>query len=245
MPGAATLDLRVREKRFTTAGAPPRAVLRDVCFRAGPGEVIALLGRSGAGKSTLLRIALGLDPDFNGGVTLPHGRVGVVFQEPRLLPWLTVAENLRLVVTDGVPEPDIAALLASVGLAEAGSLRPGELSLGMARRAAVARALAVDPAVLVLDEPFVSLDRRLASALGALLVTRARRGGTLVLVAMHDAEHALAIADRVLVLHGRPAALAADLPVPDREDIAARERLRVALLARFPFLAAAEPDEGG
>ena len=140
-----------------------------------------------------------------------------------------------------MPAPDIPALLASLGLADAAALRPGELSLGMARRVSVARALAVDPAVLVLDEPFVSLDRQAASALGGLLMARARGRRTLVLVAMHDAEHALAIADRILVLHGRPAALAADIAVPDRNDAAALDVLRRDLLARFPFLAADAP----
>ena len=241
MPGAAMLDLRIRDKRF--AGARPRPVLRNVQFSAGPGEVLALLGRSGAGKSTLLRIALGLDRDFTGGVRLPAGRIGVVFQEPLLLPWLTVADNLRLVVTGGVPEPDIPALLAAVGLADAASRRPGELSLGMARRAAVARALAVDPAMLLLDEPFVSLDRQLASALSALLTSRARQLGTLVLVAMHDVEHALAIADRILVLDGQPATLAADVAVPARDNLAGVARLRADLLAQFAFLAADEADE--
>jgi NitT/TauT family transport system ATP-binding protein len=237
MPGD-VLDLCIREKRY---GARPPAVLRDVRLRAGPGEVLALLGRSGAGKSTLLRIALGLDRAFDGQVTQPAGRFGVVFQEPLLLPWLTVAENLRLVVTDGVPEPDIPALLAAVGLADAAALRPGQLSLGMARRVSVARALAVDPALLVLDEPFVSLDRRLAAALGGLLVSRAQQQRTLVLIAMHDVEHALAIADRILVLHGQPAVLAADLAVPDRGDTAALAALRRDLFARFAFLAAGEP----
>ena len=240
MPGAAMLELHIREKRF--AGARP--VLRDVHFRAGPGEVLALLGRSGAGKSTLLRVALGLDRTFDGRVTLPHGRIGVVFQEPRLLPWLTVAENLRLVVTGDVPEPDIPALLAAVGLAEAGAMRPAELSLGMARRVAVARALAVDPAMLVLDEPFVSLDRRLAADLGALLAARAQHLGTLVLLATHDVEHAIAIADRILVLHGQPAVLAADIAVPRRGDAAGIGRLRHTLTERFPFLAADEEAAG-
>jgi NitT/TauT family transport system ATP-binding protein len=169
--------------------------------------------------------------------------VGVVFQEPRLLPWLTVEQNLRLVVTDGVPEPDVPALLATVGLADAAALRPGELSLGMARRVAVARALAIDPAVLVLDEPFVSLDRQRAGVLGGLLRARARRHGTLVLVTMHDVDHAIEIADRILVLSGEPAELAADLVVPERDAPAAREALRQDLLTRFAFLTAdAEED---
>ena len=239
MPGAGVLDLRIREKRFDDA----RPVLRDVNFRAGAGEVIALLGQSGAGKTTLLRIALGLDAEFDGSVSLPQGRIGVVFQEPLLLPWLTVTDNLRLVVTDGVPEPDIPALLETVGLQNAASRRPAELSLGMARRASVARALAVDPAVLVLDEPFVSLDRQLASALGALLVARARRRGTLVLVAMHDLGHALAIADRILVLHGQPTSLAEDVAVPGATEARGVERADEDLRRRFAFLDDAEPAE--
>lgn len=240
------LDVWIREKRFATSGSPPRPVLRDVRFSAGPGQVIALLGRSGAGKSSLLRIALGLDHDFDGHVATSPGRRGVVFQEPLLLPWLTVAENLQFVVTGDVAAPDVAALLAAVGLGDAGSRRPDQLSLGMARRAAVARALAVDPAVLVLDEPFVSLDRRLAGELGVLLISRARRNGTLVIVAMHDLEHAVAIADRVLVLHGQPAFLAADISVPDRADGVAMTALREELRGRFAFLGACDDEtEGG
>ncbi len=171
MPGAApdALDLRVRAKSFVAPDGARRAVLGDIRLRARPGEVLALLGRSGSGKSTLLRIALGLDADFDGHVTLPHGRIGAVFQEPRLLPWLTVEANLRLVVSADMPPPDIAGLLADVGLPDAASLRPGALSLGMARRAALARALAVSPILLVLDEPFVSLDRRLAATLADIV----------------------------------------------------------------------------
>jgi NitT/TauT family transport system ATP-binding protein len=236
------LDVSVGAKSFTRTDGPPLVVLRDIRFCAARGSVVALLGRSGAGKSTLLRIALGLDRAFSGQVTRPEGRVGVVFQEPRLLPWLTAAENLRLVVTEGVPEPDIPVLLATVGIPEAGALRPAALSLGMARRVAVARALAVDPAMLVLDEPFVSLDRQLGTLLGTLLTARARRQRTLVLVAMHDLEHALAMADRILVLHGHPAMLAADVAVPGRDDPAAIARLRGALLERFGFLGTEESE---
>lgn len=202
--------------------------------------MLVLLGRSGAGKTTLLRIALGLDRDFLGRATLPRGRRGVVFQEPRLLPWLSVAENLRLVA----PAADVAALLAAVGLAGHASARPGALSLGMARRVALARALAVDPDMLVLDEPFVSLDPALAAALGRLLVARARQG-TLVLLAMHDLDHALAIADRILALHGQPAGLAADIALPERRDDASLAPLRRDLLHRFAFLATDEPGHDG
>ena len=222
------LDLHIAEKRH----APGQAVLRDIRLRAAPGQIAALLGRSGIGKTSLLRIVLGLDRDFDGHVTLSPGRVAAVFQEPRLLPWLTVLENLRLVLPPGTPAPDLEALLEELGVPGVGPQRPATLSLGMARRVAIARALAVPPALLVLDEPFASLDRQRAEALGQVL--RARAGqGALVLVAMHDAEHALALADRVLVLDGAPATLVDDVSLRDAQARAVtRERLR----GRYDFL---------
>jgi len=239
--GSTLLDLRVRRKRYHD-GANSRVVLHDIAVTAGPGQVLALLGQSGAGKTTLLRILLGLDRAFDGSVALPPGRVGVVFQEPRLLPWLTVEQNLRVVLTPDMRQPDLVGLLELVGLTEAAGRHPGALSLGMARRAAVARALAIDPAVLVLDEPFVSLDPRRAGILGGLLRQRAREHGTLVVATMHDVEHAVQIADRILVLTGDPATLAADLAVPPRNDATAREALLGELLSRFAFLASVEQD---
>lgn len=113
----------------------------------------------------------------------------------------------------------------------------------MARRAAVARALAIDPAVLVLDEPFVSLDPRRAGMLGGLLRARAREQGTLVVTTMHDVEHAVQIADRILVLTGEPATLAADIAMPEPGCGAAREAVLGALLKRFAFLASIEQDD--
>lgn len=240
--GAAMLDLRINQKRFRD-GARSRVVLQDIRVTAEPGQVLVLLGPSGAGKTTLLRILLGLDRDFDGRVVLPPGRVGVVFQEPRLLPWLTLEQNLRLVLTTERQAPDLADLLELVGLSEAASRHPGALSLGMARRAAVARALAIDPAVLVLDEPFVSLDPRRAGMLGGLLRARAREQGTLVVTTMHDVEHAVQIADRILVLTGEPATLAADIAMPEPGCGAAREAVLGALLKRFAFLASIEQDD--
>ncbi len=224
MPGDAALEVAIAAKLY---GARP--VLRDVRFRAGAGEVLALLGASGTGKSTTLRIAMGLDTEFEGHVHRPPGRLGVVFQEPRLLPWLSTADNLRL-VADGAPVSD---LLAEVGLAGAEAVMPRALSLGMARRAALARALAVRPTVLVLDEPFASLDAQRTAALATLVARQARAQGITVLLATHDLAPALAVADRILVLAGHPATLQADIPRTEYPDA---EALRGELLARFPFL---------
>jgi ABC-type nitrate/sulfonate/bicarbonate transport system ATPase subunit len=232
MRGDAALELHIIEKMFGT-----QPVLRDVGFTAGQGEILALFGPSGAGKSTTLRITLGLDHEFVGRIHRPDCRLGVMFQEPRLLPWLSVADNLRLVTREDVSDEKIAALLAGVGLpTTAGALLPGKLSLGMARRTALARALVVDPGFLVLDEPFASLDPQLTAQLGSVVARRARENAVTVLLATHELEQALAIADRILVLSGLPATLQADIAVPDRQDTAAIEALRRALPARFPFL---------
>ncbi len=234
MPGAA-LEVRLLAKRYGAAhGLPPApAVLGPVAFDAAAGEVLAVFGPSGTGKSTLLRVVLGLDTAFEGTLRRPAGTPGVVFQEPRLAPWLSVAGNLRL-VAPGLGSAAMAALLGPLGLAGTERMRPGALSLGMQRRVALARALVLAPEWLVLDEPFASLDPGLASALAAMVRVRAQ-DGALVLLATHELDQALGLATRVLVLSGRPAVLAADLAVPAGD----RTELRRDLLARFAFLGAA------
>ncbi|MBV8591214.1 MAG: ABC transporter ATP-binding protein, partial [Acetobacteraceae bacterium] len=188
------LEVNIEEKRFGT-----QTILRDIGFAARNGEIVALLGPSGAGKSTALRIVLGLDHDYWGGVEGLSGRVGAVFQQPALVPWLNVSDNIRLVHPEDVPIP---ALLDQVGLGRVESLFPAALSLGMARRVALARALSVSPSILVLDEPFASLHPQLAARLGGVVAQWARQMQATTLIAMHDLDHALSIADRVLVLSG-------------------------------------------
>jgi len=207
MPGADQLFVSIEAKVF---GA--HAVLRDVAFAASPGEVLALLAPSGTGKTTTLRIAMGLDTRFSGEVRRPGGRLGPVFQEPRLLPWLSVAANIRL-VAHGLGDSEIDSLLSLAGLDDCAGKMPKQLSLGMARRVALARALAVRPALLVMDEPFASLDAQLGARLGQDVTTYARSIGAIVLMATHDLDQARAIADRLLVLSGTsPATLGADIP---------------------------------
>ena len=235
------LDVRIARKAFRSSDGEVRPVLHDVAFTVPAGSIVALFGPSGTGKTTTLRIVMGLDAAFDGSVARPPGRLGAMFQEPRLAPWLTVADNLRLVATAGVPAPDIPALLAEVGLPGAERRLPRELSLGMARRAALARALVVAPSLLVLDEPFVSLDPQLAGSLAAVIRGRASRTGAAVLLSTHDLDPVFAIADRILVLSGHPATLQADLALP--ADSAGRQRQRAGLLAAFPFLTRAQHGE--
>ena len=222
------LELNLRAKTFGT-----RHVLAGIRFAAKPGEVLALLAPSGTGKTTTLRILLGLDKDFSGSVAVPRGRVGAVFQEPRLLPWLDVAANLRLVAPE-LRAVDIESFLHLAGFSDTAGLLPRALSLGMARRVALARALAVRPALLVMDEPFASLDTRLAAQLGRDITAHARTIGAVTVMATHDLEQALTIADRVLVLGGcAPATLSADLR--------AAETSAAAMRREFAFLDANEP----
>jgi NitT/TauT family transport system ATP-binding protein len=204
----AGLAIEVGAKRFGD-----REVLGEVDLVLAAGERAALLGPSGIGKSTLLAIAAGIDTDFEGRVLRPAGRVAVIFQNPRLLPWRTLAENIALVPGAG----DLAharALLAEVGLGDAADLHPERVSLGMQRRAALARALAVDPALLLLDEPTVSLDADSAAAMRELLRVAMERTGATALIATHDRAEALTLGDRVIELGGHPARVVRDRRSP-------------------------------
>ena len=140
---AERLRIRVRHKGFPAVGdAPPKLVIENLSLEVPPNGFMALFGPSGCGKSTLLNLVAGLDPDFRGEIALPEpARIGFVFQEPRLLPWLTVEDNLRLVLADDPQsEAKIDLWLAEMGLADVRAVFPTRLSLGMARRVALARA---------------------------------------------------------------------------------------------------------
>jgi ABC-type nitrate/sulfonate/bicarbonate transport system ATPase subunit len=207
------LDVHIKQKSYRGASGGALHVLGELAIGLRSGEVVALVGPSGCGKTTLLRIIVGLDRDFEGSVELPsHGRLGIVFQEPRLLPWRTVEQNVRLaapLATDAA----LDTLFATLGLAEHRSHYPGELSLGLARRVALARAFAVEPDLLVLDEPFVSLDAALAARLRSELVELVSRRPVTTLLVTHNVEEAIGLADRLLVLSPSPARVLADVPI--------------------------------
>jgi NitT/TauT family transport system ATP-binding protein len=209
----ARLDARVARKSFRTASGQSVPVLANLSFVLEEGETGALIGPSGCGKSTLMRILVGLDHDFEGSVHVPaDGRVGMVFQEPRLLPWRSVEDNVRLAAPN-VSEAEVAALFAALGLSEHRTHFPGELSVGLARRTALARAFAVRPTLLLLDEPFVSLDAPLARQLQRDLARLVESRGMITVLVTHDVDEAIALADRIFVLSARPAHVVGEIKV--------------------------------
>jgi NitT/TauT family transport system ATP-binding protein len=222
----ALLEANVVRKAARTAGGHEVEILRGLAFRLTWGETAALIGPSGCGKSTLMRILAGLDPRFEGSVSHPPGvKIAMAFQEPRLLPWRSLEDNVRLAAPESSAE-ERAALFAALGLSEHRAHYPAELSLGLARRASLARALAAKPGLLLLDEPFVSLDAPLARAIRAdlaRLVEAQRLTGVLV---THDVDDALDLADVIYVLSARPARILGEVRIDTpRAPMSAERRM--------------------
>jgi NitT/TauT family transport system ATP-binding protein len=234
--GSVLLEVSIARKAFVAASGERLDVIHDVAFTLHDGEVVAFVGPSGCGKTTMLRIVAGLDSDFEGTVVRPSGTLGMVFQEPRLLPWRTVEQNVRLVAPE-VDEAKLSALFAALELTEHRAHFPGELSLGLARRVALARAFAVSPSLLILDEPFASLDAALTARLRDELAMLVDRGPVTTLLVTHDIDEAVRLADRLLVLSARPSHIVADVPIPGTR--AARSEADIAsfkadILRRIP-----------
>jgi len=196
-----------------------------------------LMGPSGCGKTTLLRIVAGLDDRFVGEVRVPeNARIGVMFQEPRLLPWRTVRQNIQLVAED-LSNAELEHLAASVEIADMLPRYPQELSLGLARRVALARAFAPRPDLLLLDEPFVSLDERTADRLRRLLLEVWSARPTTAILVTHNPREAIMLADQLVLLAPRPTHVVAVVPIalPQAErDATVVEEIYLHLLKRHP-----------
>ena len=174
-----------------------KSVLSGCSLSLGDGERLALMGPSGCGKTTLLRVALSLQPPDTGSVSVDPGRTAAVFQEPRLLPWRTAAENVNVVLSD-TPDtmPEALSMLERVELSDAVEKYPAELSGGMQQRVSIARALAFRPDLLVLDEPFRGLDDELRGRMISLLNTSLQ--SVSLLLVTHSEEEAKTLGCRVL-----------------------------------------------
>jgi NitT/TauT family transport system ATP-binding protein len=194
----------------------------DVSFSVAPGEFVAIVGPSGCGKSTLLKAIAGLVPLTSGSVAFgsgPETRVGFVFQTDALLPWSTASGNIELALrlagaSAAAAQSRARALLAHVGLENAAELFPGQLSGGMRKRVAVARALAYDPAIFLMDESFSALDAQTRIHVGNFFLSLHSESQQTVVFVTHDIEEAVALADRVLVMSAGPGRIECEIAVP-------------------------------
>jgi sulfonate transport system ATP-binding protein len=204
--------------------------LDDVSLEVAPGELLVIIGGSGSGKSTLLRAASGLDVPTQGQVALdgltitePHERIGIIFQEPRLLPWLRVADNIGFGLQDrpkAERQKRVTSVIERVGLADKAGMWPRELSGGQAQRVAIARALVTRPSVLLLDEPFSALDAFTRVELQDHLLDLWDEARPILVLVTHDIEEALVMGSRIAVMRSHPGRIAGiiDVPLPRPRD---------------------------
>ncbi|MFT4083519.1 MAG: ABC transporter ATP-binding protein [Nocardioides sp.] len=241
-------------KTFGNSASAHR-VLRDVDLRIEPGEFVCIVGPSGAGKTTLLRALSGLAVPSTGTVRLgdrvvtePQAEIGVVFQDYRgsLMPWMRVCDNVAFPLEGrGVPRRERRSraeeALTSVGLADVGRKYPWQLSGGMQQRVAIARGLAYESSILVMDEPFGSVDAQTRFELEDLTLALRARFGITIIVVTHDIDEAVYLSDRVVVLSGKPATVVETVDVGlggERDQLLTRAepeftRLRTHILGRI------------
>lgn len=201
-----TVDIQHKSHAFG------RDLINGLNFTVAKGDQVAIVGPSGAGKSTLLNIIVGLDNAFVGSVKTSQAdeRITMMFQEPRLMPWLTVLENVALVGEEGGARERAEDLLQAVGMIEEANYYPNQLSGGMKKRVALARAFMPKPSLLLMDEPFASLDAPTAVALRELVCELCAARGVTLMCVTHDLSEAVTLANRVLFFSKDPMNLILD-----------------------------------
>lgn len=239
------IAIDIKRKSYPVNGkAEPYLTIADFCLTVNPNEFVCLVGPSGCGKTTLLNMIAGLDDDYEGKIDFGGKqrptKVGYVFQDPRLLPWRTVRENIELAIDDPVHSENIDALLELTQLANFQYFHPQRLSLGMSRRVAIVRAFAVNPDILLMDEPFVSLDVANAKQVRRLLITLWQQRPHTVLFVTHDLREAIALADRIVFLAAAPMKMINEIRVTiaraERDDEQTVDAFRQQLLTDYPEL---------
>ncbi|MDD4915716.1 MAG: ATP-binding cassette domain-containing protein [Methylococcales bacterium] len=237
------IHIDIRDKTYRTASHVHQAIA-GLELHIGRNQFVCMVGPSGCGKTTLLNIIAGLDQQFQGRIGIDGAgqrlHIGYVFQNPRLLPWHTVRRNIELAFPGPPPTALIDELLDVMQLRTAQHHYPERLSLGMQRRVAIIRAFAVNPDLLLLDEPFVSLDAPTARQIRALLYALWRQRPHTVLFVTHDLREAIALADRLIFLSSEPMRVLADIPVDiprDRRDSSSEiETFRQHLLSDYGII---------
>ncbi|OED35399.1 ABC transporter ATP-binding protein [Chromatiales bacterium (ex Bugula neritina AB1)] len=215
------LDVDIKSMVFHSSDGGSLEALRDLHFHCGANSFTSIVGPSGCGKTTTLRCILGLETGYKGEirisgrpVTASPGKVAAVFQEPRILPWRTVEKNVRLALAKADENNDLDTLFSELGLSEHRSFYPSELSLGLARRVSLARAFAVKPELLILDEPFVSLDEETAGRLRSLLRRVWEAHSCTALMVTHNLREAIELSDRILFYSHAPSRVITCYEIP-------------------------------
>lgn len=247
-------DLRDISHGYALPDGNNKIVLRNISLALARGGFHVILGRSGCGKSTLLRLLSGIEQPQQGAIDLKNQTVGVVFQEPRLMPWLTVEDNIGFLIRGRLPADQrvarVSNMLNTVGLSHVGKAWPGQLSGGMSQRVAIARALVSKPDLLLMDEPFGALDAFTRKQMQDELIQLWQRTGTTIVFVTHDIEEAVRLGQTILVLEeGRFALtfkLDASYPRDGAEPAvnAARQKLLDQLFAPAPIPAQHGTDKG-
>ena len=238
------LEIKGISKQFKLGTGQIQA-LQDIHFEVTPGELICLIGTSGCGKTTLLRIIAGLEKQTSGQIMLDGKEInstgrerGMVFQEPRLFPWLTLEENTGFGLKGRVGKKDlrniVQELLKMVGLSDFAKATPNQLSGGMAQRAAIARALAADPLILLLDEPFAALDAQTRTKLQNDFIRLWQSTHKTCIHVTHDIDEALILGQRIIVMQPSPGSIRQIIQVPfsyprcpdDSDFIALKKQVR-------------------
>lgn len=242
------ITIDIQKKAYSLPlGHDEHVAIKDLLIELNSGEFVCLVGPSGCGKTTLLNIVAGLDKHYEGNIGMEGKsgaapRIGYMFQNPRLLPWRTVRENIDLALPDEENGGEVDHLLEVMDLTQSQHQYPQKLSLGMSRRAALVRAFAIRPTLLLMDEPFVSLDAPTARRIRQLLIKVWMERPHTVLFVTHDLREAIALADRLIFLSPPPTRVlhevAVTVPRSEREDEAAVEAFRTRLMNEHPEIRA-------
>ena len=237
------IDINIHSKTYPAIDqVGVHLAIKNLQLSIKSGEFVCLVGPSGSGKTTLLNIIAKLDKDYEGEITVGRynvqSKIGCIFQNPRLLPWRTVRENIELVLDTNQSLAIVDELLEVMQLTDSQQVYPERLSLGMSRRVSIIRAFAIEPDVLLMDEPFVSLDAPTARQVRELLLKLWQNRPHTVLFVTHDLREAITLADRLIFLSARPMSVVSEIvvtiPRAERHNESVVEVFRQRLLNDYP-----------
>ena len=237
------IDINIHSKAYPAIDqVGVHLAIKNLQLSIKSGEFVCLVGPSGSGKTTLLNIIAKLDKDYEGEITVgrynAQSKIGCIFQNPRLLPWRTVRENIELVLDTSQSLAIVDELLEVMQLTDSQQVYPERLSLGMSRRVSIIRAFAIEPDVLLMDEPFVSLDAPTARQVRELLLKLWHDRPHTVLFVTHDLREAITLADRLIFLSARPMSVVSEIvvtiPRTERHKESVVEVFRQRLLNDYP-----------